>query len=933
MSNRTVLQKNNLSAAATRIAQIDNLANPERAGEVTESGLPAGTSSNYKPSNNGFSKEVIAVCKKYRIPHLAPVLIPTLVPVDVDSVARDEQLFRGVLRVAKDPSDDKWYQTTELPMRGEGALHFLPKSVNLPVGETSSLPFYKPPFYEYHYSIPIMKQILHHYYLMMGELPEGKDRQDFPPKDLEHNQTFVDDYMNIVVYVNTHFFGTGSLNGMIYRLKQSSEVHEGEGIHYPTKSLKETGYSLEEFAQMLEYTMPIPDEGYAVLNKAASSYLMWIRSSGSMTLVDFLPRINLKGAAGQPFSQSTAASKMEAFFPSLAIIDAMLNSIQSLINQSRINPNNFVPEAKKFVSTYPYLFMCNIFPKSERYEKNVDPEKQKTRNIFSYPLPCHLIGMMSKVRWILDKTSARESTAVLNFLNHDTPSAQKFSAFHGGMNGLIDWILSKSETSYIIYSDNIWMKDGQTWYSMDLTKGEANCNVSVVQGVLYYYVTRLFFRKEEGKLTSYITENWLYLLLVILPLTQAQTFGILGNQRIAVPGQTSGNSHTFENNHAISSRLVMELKKSGDPHPGSTAFALACKKVGTNIKTEREVGNIDAKIFNLRESAPDFEEYYNRPDNELDALDIDFLGWSAVFVRINDRVTAVPVLQKERFMASLILPSKPKKDKEVMEMVYQFKEALLSFVQLKAMWLLGGWHYKSFSKPIMTVINSRLNFITTRSAVLNAGAMSDYFNVEMITMAVADLELPEDLKPIFDDFSLNKLEAPNFNEVKSLFLKKETPPKVPPLKSDVKFKKEMVQRVMKVLSLLEPEEFSSIWSEVDDEQTVGLVSNNVFTDDSWASIMESMNDKLPNISTPLRMHDLNKRDPDEFSRFNVAHEGPRVKRAPKTINLHGGPVSNWSQPAKTAAVGLTTSKGGKIKPQPSGEKLRVSDFLVRSGFQ
>ncbi|ABW07822.1 RNA depended RNA polymerase [Paralichthys olivaceus birnavirus] len=568
---------------------------------------------------------------KYRI--LRPRAIPTMVELETDA---------ALPRLRQMVDDGKLKDTVSVP---EGTTAFYPKYY----------PFHKPDHDEVGTfgapDVTLLKQLT--FFLLENDFPTG-------PETLRQ----------VREAIATLQYGSGSYSGQLNRLLAMKGVATGRN---PNKTPKTVGYSNEQLAKLLEQTLPInPPKNEDPDLRWAPSWLINYTGDQS-TDKSYLPHVTVKSSAGLPYIGKT---KGDTTAEALVLADSFIRDLGKAATSA--DPGT---EVKKTITDFWYLSCGLLFPKGERYTQ-VDWDK-KTRNIWSAPYPTHLLLSMV--------SSPVMEESKLNITNTQTPSLYGFSPFHGGMDRIMTIIrnsLDTGEDLVMIYADNIYILQDDTWYSIDLEKGEANCTPQHMQAMMYYLLTR-GWTNEDG--SPRYNPTWATFAMNVAPSMVVDSSCLLMNLQLKTYGQGSGNAFTFLNNHLMSTIVVAEWVKAGKPNPMTKEFMDLEEKTGINFKIERELKNLREVIMEAVETAP--QDGYLADGSDLPphkpgrAVELDLLGWSAVYSRRMEMF--VPVLENERLIASAAYPkgleNKTLARKPGAEIAYQI-------VRYEAIRLVGGWN-------------------------------------------------------------------------------------------------------------------------------------------------------------------------------------------------------------------------------------------------
>nr|UDL09426.1 VP1 [porcine birnavirus] len=541
----------------------------------------------------------------------------------------------------------------------------LPTELQLPIGEKEYFPKYYPTHSPSHDKpssnppdISLLKQMTF-LYLQQEEARNGRE--------VRLLRDCIQDY----------HYGSGTYTGQIKRLIAMKEVATGRN---PNKNPLDK-YTLEAIAQMMEVTLPIGSPGddagpWPPLTRVPSRML----ENDDGEIRDYLPKLNLKASSGLPYIGRT---KGQTIGEMLAISNQFIRELSQVIKQGAIGKGTKKKNLHKVLSDFWYLSCGLLFPKAERYKKS--EWLTKTRNIWSAPSPTHLL--ISMITWPVMTNSNN------NFMNIEgCPSLYKFNPLRGGMDRAVNWILTRTEPDFLIYADNIYICMEDTWFSIDLEKGEANCTRQHMQAAMYYILSRGW--SDNGD--PMFNQTWASFAMNIAPALVVDSSCLLMNLQLHTYGQGSGNAATFLNNHLISTILMYEWRQAGCPRPGTEAFKDLEKVTGTNFKVEREIPEIKSKLLALVNQPQGYLNGGQEPEEPGSTVELDLLGWATTYSR--DLGQYVPVLDRERLFLSAALP-KGLENKEMKKMMGY--EQAYKIVRYEALRLVGGWNYPLLNKACM----------------------------------------------------------------------------------------------------------------------------------------------------------------------------------------------------------------------------------------
>lgn len=661
---------------------------------------------------------------------------PQAIPDDIDQDAH------GLLNPGLDPLLDE-----------------VSSRLTLPWGDGEYLPKYTPHHFSNNYDKKLLKQIV---YFWLED---------------PHTQDFDDLVTDCVKTAEEKAFCTGSYRGQISRLKGVYDIAKGSNGKkkpvsvfrmLPEAVVKEyPGNRYEAVCAVMRKYLPL-NRAYRYQNPGGPVYPAEGEEAtpfdndfpglydppsyfvNSETGMDFLPPIGYNKMFGLPFIGKT---KGERVLEALVLSDSLFEGLAAVIKSTPFEANNYkqgyrVPQIyaneqkpednklKQLMQDFWWMGAGPLFPKAERYVQREIFDK--TRNIYAASYPLHIIcGLVSNA-------VVRFSPNCLDVW--ETPSLYAFSPWHGNLNKLIAHMLKERKTTSFVYADNwyiaYWENDKMTWYSLDQEKAEAQLQYDDVRALAYYLLTNGHI-SEDGKPMFGLT--WFYLAMNILPAFLHDPIGLVKNFQFKIPGMGSGVGWTFLLNHIRTSVLDAKWRSMGMPKPGTPDFeAKILIGQSANLKIELEVPDFEAKLQEAKANTipngimQQLDPYTDAPpDKPVPSVRMDLLGWSAAYSHALDEW--VPVLDDERFLASLILPVKDENYKYKDEPWAPYEYTLAAKT---AMLMVGGWRYAPVYKALQNLITEARLKLTKLHHDSEAELREAFSRTEF----AAELDLPPELK-------------------------------------------------------------------------------------------------------------------------------------------------------------------------------------------
>nr|UOO01004.1 RNA-dependent RNA polymerase [Ballard Lake virus] len=576
--------------------------------------------------------------------------------------------------------------------------------LSLPVGSGMFLPTYKPGHEIFPPLMTLANSLSFEYmHYIQGSSNPGNDAEVYRNiKDLLEIQ-------------GATRFSTGSLMGQVKRIAAGQDVAYGRNGHHKNKSFKELGITPYQVMGWLDEYMPIGEGEPEITLNNTLDHLIYTREEAElMGVPDSLPAITHNSAAGLPW---LGKKKGEVAVSALVTANMLIKGTSRILKETLFTGSNDPLESRKegvadvtsknrrrsaeqfskqilemITSEYSYTMMGLLFPKGERYLRA--EHLNKTRNIWSASYVTHLLGST------ISDQPAKRMTNVLTSSSH-TPSLAKFSPTQGGMDALINYILEATDIVELVYADNAYMyyPDEDTWYSIDLTKGEANCTRDVAMTTAMYLLTRGWTSGEGIPLYNY---TWAYLALYMIPYTTVDSISVLKNFQIKNPGQGSGNPWTFLNNHVLTTILMNRWRAAGRPKPTEHAIEKLASETGIDFKVELVVSDFRKKLLEAKAASTLVSD---RMKPRI-IVKMDMLGWDVTHTEYG----YTPVLSKDRLFRSIGCPQPPSStfNSNIAKQVHKY-------IQSVALLYVGGWAYPCIAQ---TIEGYALNYWNTIMSML-----------------------------------------------------------------------------------------------------------------------------------------------------------------------------------------------------------------------
>lgn len=538
---------------------------------------------------------------------------------------------------------------------------------------------------------------------------------------------------------------TGTWQGQLERLSSMRSIRDGKDGFFKPRTLMQCDISIEEFAVALEETMPITFAQYEDKTRPKPKALQYlpvnyIEIVGDH-IIDHLPAVRLKSTAGPPYP--SGYKKGATVTSTVFMLTVFFQELAEVLLKN--NEEDTKKGMRALLDKFYYMACAYCFPKEERYDR--DKLKTKTRNIMSMSYLTHLALSMvlepvtQKTLNVLNcKTTRLPCVRGKIRLKHlqsrrPSPSLSKFSPWHGGMNEFLNKVISMMNDGDLfidfVYADNWYVlyrndDDSYDYYSLDLTKSEANATPDLAQAVSYYLLTRGWSTRQYLGFGP----TWAYFMMNIAPALIVDNVLIFTNLQLQVPGQASGNTLTYQINTAVTTKariayykyatdFVASRVKTMDgeldrtvagkafPRPDTNEFIKIMESVGVNIKTELVIEQWDKKLMELQTNTPAKGPLQDEEFEDIDTyiyegppiLECDLLGYDVAYSNLLGGY--VPVLAKQRLFASI---SYPKKTVEDLKDPLQYRA--FRILRYETLRIMGAWAYPVINAGIRQVSSS-----------------------------------------------------------------------------------------------------------------------------------------------------------------------------------------------------------------------------------
>jgi len=580
--------------------------------------------------------------------------------------------------------------------------HLIPDIYNV---ENRAQPFYYPHYqsggYDKVYLEQLFENIIHDRHLALY--------------DKEYLPAYIKLYEDLHHIASKYYYGNGSFNGQLGRLKDVQKIHHDTRVTY-----FQTMHPLTYF-EIIDAMFPL-DEPQIPLDTYALEQLK----------VNIL-KINMKSDTGLLYYDKTSRR-------GLKIADTILQDF--LMATEMLLAFDRTPDGA--ANYYNFCLLTELKNKDEVYEK--EEYETKTRNYWVYN---HFSQMPASV--IFANVHHEHKTFMLFKDWETTPNPPRvlmgWSPWKLGLHNLFAKLFSFARArythlgvynTYLCFSDNLYcvqyepLADKFTYFSLDASKMEGCHDQYNVKMECARTLAKTKATKEV--LVGY--ENYFNTLFIEMAVN---SIGVVNNVQIPSKAMSSGIMGTSYFNTSKMCFLIHELEKRDlAPILGnglSPDFTETMKRVGLVMKLERMIEDIEGLI--------------HQPGT---ILPLDMLGYGGISMQMGDALYLLPILEYPRLLKSFIFPRilQSKKGKGKAPRLTTLERNLLDLSRMEALYLLGAWCYQPLGYEIQKRAKVLLRNI--KATITENMSFSDVFQ-DHLTSLVETLGVaadPKFLDSLFD---------------------------------------------------------------------------------------------------------------------------------------------------------------------------------------
>lgn len=577
-------------------------------------------------------------------------------------------------------------------------------------------------------------RIVPHYNFKFSSIPAfGAFLRSFHKKllegkfgDKDETKSAMETYARLCKFQTEHFFGNGTLLGMLSRIRVMQENRS----KYNKSRIKRSNDYWDKALRWFRANLGIKEYQAVKLDTLDISRIdeqLASRSNGEVDV--FARKVNLQANPG-PWYGNTLVDpdasipvKMKRFNILLVepiIATKMMIELAKPQLQGSDNPlsKDYFSD-KKFLAKFGSCRVVNLFPKPEIYK--VAERETKTRCIATYNSAC-MIPVQQLLQPLQD--------AMLNAIDHPilwAPHGKKYDPdvlkAHSGTlllskqtvySGVITKVTKLIERSYEwpvgsmwlgLYADNLYVikrfKRHSVWVSFDGVKAESALTTNDIRFFMKY---ALVLSKERGK--NVVLSAFEKYFLDFFPYFAAEPYALLGNQEILYPAMGSGVNGTWLFNSLKMALLVKGFLEDGsdgfivlDEEEHKIVFTNASKRIMQECGYSLTIESSEVFAFGSR--------YYEWPQS----LELDLLGFNAFKFHIDEsEVIYLPKL-RESSLYGLLLFRKEYYDNKGKPKLSTVEEAYYTLIRMTVIVWAGGWHDPALFIMLISFATKAYNLI------------------------------------------------------------------------------------------------------------------------------------------------------------------------------------------------------------------------------
>lgn len=532
--------------------------------------------------------------------------------------------------------------------------------------------------------------------------------------DEEETKDAIELYNAMDVFVKEHFFGNGTLDGMLSRIKVMAKAR----ANYKSNRTKRTIKDHEAFVRTLIYFLPVrPFKGVSLntpdIEKILEQEIM-ITVNGIEDVRSINRKVNSTSNPGPWYSnrridptdpRSRKMKRADTAFIEPLLCTTMMADLYKPIMPIHPEKGKKYYDLKAFMEKWASIRLFNLFPKGEVYEE--EKRFTKTRCIASYN-SAPMIPVQVLMQPIIDSLEDALTKPVIFRANARSmqPRARgslvltKLSVYKGTVTRIMNLITNAFSWNpgdfwAGVYADNLYLilryQDRVKWISLDGEKAESAIMKSTISDALQALC------QINDKSGAEIDSPYREYFTNIFPYVATEGVGLIGNQQILYPAMGSGVMGTFFFNtvkmielltHYTENNVLLPISKDNKI---SDSFKKTMKSVGYHLTREYS------------------EDFFNDAKMDRQDLLMDLLGYNFSLFTIDSELDIYFSVLRESSLFGLTLFRKEHYDDEGKTKLSTTEENYLMYLRCRTAILVGAWHEPPLYRLLLSKCTSYHN--------------------------------------------------------------------------------------------------------------------------------------------------------------------------------------------------------------------------------
>lgn len=511
--------------------------------------------------------------------------------------------------------------------------------------------------------------------------------------------------------VENNYFGNGTPHGQLERFAKVKAVSDRVTQGWAKYGVSKLWTDDKEYARVMKEWYPLATPDYELVGaplKIDEEYVQAHPNEGGLLSLE------PKADAGPmwPHIKKGQVFIQDATLAAQCLLDLKVLSISD------------------WWSKWAFLRLGNLKPKAEVYLRS--DFKKKTRNI----VVLNAAGQIP-IQTVLKGTYKSAPT----FIDHPTSrSMVGWSPFHGGIDALVTHFYKRPKVP-LVFADNFYaivQLGGKKYFaSFDGEKFEGVSRSFKVKKM--YERALALFPKVDPEWRTFMTE--------VAPTLVSDVVAVFGARQIPMPWLSSGAQGTGYVNTENTIGFVYEWEKltGGD-------FVLEGTPEAPIWPEDAKVCMAKAGAYMTIESLVPFDELYNVTSGKV--LRTDLLGYSCASMANFGVKSYIPVLDRIRLEKAL---SFDKTNEKVQAKMTSSLKKALKLIKLRALYLIGGWHYPGLAEEIKIQANAIVADKTIDFAKLDAETIANAADEATAEVLLDNLEMAKQFAAVVSRASVPSL--------------------------------------------------------------------------------------------------------------------------------------------------------------------------------